>query len=101
MSSEELYCYYDLSGKPIKNLNKNKIMEVTIELFSEKGYNAVSIRDITKKVGIKESTLYNHFQSKQELGETIYYNFQMETAKIMPSLEKLDTILISCHQKYF
>lgn len=101
MSSEELHCYYDVLGRPIKNLNKNKIMEVSIELFSEKGYNAVSIRDITKKVGIKESTLYNHFQSKQELGETIYYNFQMETAKIMPSLEKLDTILISCHQKYF
>jgi AcrR family transcriptional regulator len=95
MSSEELYCYYDLSGKPIKNLNKNKIMEVTIELFSEKGYNAVSIRDITKKVGIKESSLYNHFQSKQELAETIYYNFQIETAKMMPPLKELDAILIA------
>jgi AcrR family transcriptional regulator len=101
MSSEELYCYYDLSGKPIKNLNKNKIMEVTIELFSEKGYNAVSIRDITKKVGIKESSLYNHFQSKQELAETIYYNFQIETAKMMPPLKELDAILIAMAPEEF
>jgi AcrR family transcriptional regulator len=68
MSSEEIPCYYDVLGKTIKNLNKNKIIEVSIELFSEKGYNAFSIRDITKKVGIKESSLYNHFHSKQEHG---------------------------------
>jgi hypothetical protein len=35
------------------------------------------------------------------MAETIYYNFQMETTKIMPSLEELDTILILMSPEVF
>ena len=36
---------------------KDKILEVAIDLFSKQGYHGVSIRNITKEVGIKESSL--------------------------------------------
>lgn len=50
---------------------KERIMEEALNLFSLKGFHAVSVRDIVKKVGIKESSMYNHFKSKQDLFDTI------------------------------
>lgn len=54
---------------------KEKIIDVSIDLFSKNGYNGVSIRDITKLVGIRESSLYKHFKSKEEILDTILENF--------------------------
>lgn len=46
---------------------KEKILNAALTLFSEKGYNAVSVRHIAAEVGIKASSLYNHFESKQDI----------------------------------
>lgn len=51
---------------------REKILETSIDLFSERGFNDVSVREITRAVGIKESSLYNHFKSKQEILNVIY-----------------------------
>ena len=34
---------------------------------SKKGYDSVSIRTIASNVGIKESSIYNHYSSKKEI----------------------------------
>ena len=57
---------------------KEKIFDVSIDLFSQNGYDGVSIRQIAqiaKEVGIKESSIYNHYQSKESILESIlsYY----------------------------
>ena len=36
---------------------KENILMVSLELFSQRGFSAVSIRDICKKVNIKESSI--------------------------------------------
>ncbi|WP_128103038.1 TetR/AcrR family transcriptional regulator [Paenibacillus sp. DCT19] len=87
--------FIDINGDRIQNANKNLILHVAIDLFSQDGYNAVSIRDITRKVGIKESSLYNHFSNKIEILETIYFNFRMDVANIIPPQEGLDEIVSS------
>jgi AcrR family transcriptional regulator len=51
---------------------KEKILDTAIDLFSQKGFNEVSVRDITRAVGIKESSLYNHFTSKQQILDEIF-----------------------------
>ncbi len=51
------------------------ILEVALKLFSKKGYSGVSIRDICKEVGIKESSVYNHFKSKQEIFQMLCQHF--------------------------
>ncbi len=93
--------YIDLKSQPITNSNKEKILNTAIDLFSNKGFNAVSVRDITRGVGIKESSLYNHFKSKDEILETIFWNFRMETAKIMPPVDQLETIFTFMGPKEF
>ena len=55
--------------------NKQKIFDISIDLFSRFGYNGVSIRQIASKVGIKESSIYNHYNSKESILDSIlnYY----------------------------
>ena len=46
---------------------KELILTDALDLFSEKGFDGVSVREIAKKVGVRESALYKHFKSKQEI----------------------------------
>jgi len=46
---------------------RDTILREALDLFSVKGYDAVSVRDIAQAVGIRQSSLYNHFGSKQEI----------------------------------
>jgi len=46
---------------------KKEIIHTAAQLFKEKGYNAVSMRDLAQKLGIKAASLYNHIASKQEI----------------------------------
>ena len=50
---------------------KEKIIETALELFSQRGYDGVSVRDIARAVGIRESSLYNHFENKRAIFDGI------------------------------
>lgn len=50
---------------------KERILEKALELFSARGYDAVSVGEIAKAAGIKAPSLYNHFPSKQAIFDTI------------------------------
>lgn len=50
---------------------KGKIIETALELFSQRGYDGVSVRDIARAVGVRESSLYNHFESKRAIFDGI------------------------------
>ena len=65
---------------------KQRILEKSLELFSTKGYDSVSVGEIAKAVGIKAPSLYNHFPSKQAIFdailETTSAHYQKDTAEI-------------------
>lgn len=46
---------------------KTEIITVAAKLFKEKGYSAVTMRDIAQAMDIKAASLYNHIKSKQEI----------------------------------
>ena len=50
---------------------KAKILEKALELFSKNGYDAVSVDQIAKAVGIKAPSLYNHFPGKRAIFDAI------------------------------
>lgn len=50
---------------------KQRILEKSLELFASRGYDAVSVGEIAKAVGIKAPSLYNHFASKQAIFDAI------------------------------
>lgn len=50
---------------------KQRILDTALRLFSERGYDAVSVGEIADAVGIKAPSLYNHFGSKREIFDGI------------------------------
>lgn len=46
---------------------REKIIYEALSLFSISGYDAVTIREIASAVGIKESSVYNHFENKRDI----------------------------------
>ena len=65
---------------------KRKILDKALELFSTQGYDAVSVGQIAKAVGIKAPSLYNHFPSKQAIFDAIVEStaaqYEADTGKI-------------------
>ena len=50
-----------------QNTRKEEIVVVASNLFKEKGFKAVSMRDIAEAMDIKAASLYNHINGKQEI----------------------------------
>nr|WP_321225470.1 TetR/AcrR family transcriptional regulator [uncultured Psychroserpens sp.] len=50
---------------------KDEIIQTAAKLFKEKGYSAVTMRDLATAMGIKAASLYNHINSKQEILKAI------------------------------
>lgn len=69
---------------------KARIMDVALHMFSERGYEAVSIRDICGEVGIKESTLYYHFKNKQDILDSLFIRFEEHVNSLLNVLHSPD-----------
>ena len=50
---------------------RERIIEVSLELFAQRGFLGSSVRDIAKAVGVRESALYRHFKNKQDILDQI------------------------------
>jgi AcrR family transcriptional regulator len=46
---------------------RNKIFAIAAHLFAQKGYNGVSMREISEKTGVSKPTIYYYFGSKEEI----------------------------------
>lgn len=46
---------------------RDQIAAAALDLFDQRGYHATGMQDIAQAVGMRASSLYNHFSSKQEL----------------------------------
>ncbi|MBV1848966.1 TetR/AcrR family transcriptional regulator [Catellatospora tritici] len=44
-----------------------RIQAVALELFTEHGYDATSLREIAERLGVTKAALYYHFKSKEEI----------------------------------
>lgn len=67
---------------------KQKILDVSLDLFSQKGFSAVSIRDICAQVNIKESSVYYHFKNKQAIFDELLHRFEQVATDMMVRLEQ-------------
>ncbi|MDD9149943.1 MULTISPECIES: TetR/AcrR family transcriptional regulator [unclassified Sporolactobacillus] len=68
---------------------KQDIFDCALALFSKSGYNGVSMRDIAGKVGIKGSSIYNHYAGKEAIMDDICQAFVRTLAVSRPPLEKV------------
>lgn len=80
---------------------KSEIIKTAAKLFKDKGYSAISMRDLAQAMGIKAASLYNHISSKQAILESIIITIAEEFTAGMDTIlssnlntiQKLDAII--------
>lgn len=87
---------------------KKDIIKSALDLFAEKGYDGVSVRDIAKTAGVSEAALYKHFKGKEDLALYIFnaiiqnYSDRLLLLKDQPlsSIDKLCKIVEYTYDLY-
>jgi len=80
---------------------KIDIINSAARLFKEKGYSAVTMRDLAKELNIKAASLYNHIASKQEILGLIVISLAEEFTEVMneilqsevSTVDKIDRVI--------
>jgi uroporphyrinogen III methyltransferase/synthase len=76
-----------------KSLKRKKIIEAASLLFAQKNYHEVMMDDVAKLASIAKGTVYNYYESKEELYFSI---MQLRMEKLISSLrEKISTEMSS------
>ncbi|KHD36650.1 TetR family transcriptional regulator [Clostridium acetobutylicum] len=76
-----------------KRNTKQKIFEAAAKLFAKEGYNGVSMRQIAREVGIRESSIYNHYKNKEEILSSLFDYFVKTLTKCRPTEEEIEKML--------
>ena len=74
---------------------KLEIITIAAQLFKEKGYSAVTMRDIAQAMNIKAASLYNHIKSKQEILVLIIIEIAEEFTHVMNDIVASKTTVVN------
>ncbi|MEK4228199.1 TetR/AcrR family transcriptional regulator [Solibacillus sp. FSL H8-0538] len=84
-------------------MSSQRIKDTALKLFTEKGYEGTSLADIAEVVGMKKSSIYNHYKSKDDLflsifetcsqGELTFYKRFFANDAMLPTLQLLKTFI--------
>jgi AcrR family transcriptional regulator len=67
---------------------KEELLDAALELFSAKGYEGTSVRDIARSVGLSESGLYAHFNGKRAIFDAVFARLgPLSAIEILGSLD--------------
>ncbi|MFC0473463.1 TetR/AcrR family transcriptional regulator [Halalkalibacter kiskunsagensis] len=77
---------------------KEKIIEVSIDLFGQNGFIETSIQDIVEALGVTKGTFYYYFKSKEELLMEIHLRYIED---LLLSQEEITNKTMTSEQKLF
>ncbi|HEX4645840.1 MAG TPA: TetR/AcrR family transcriptional regulator [Verrucomicrobiae bacterium] len=74
-------------GKRVENKEKtrNAILRAALELFAKRGFHRTTTKEISRRAGIAEGTLFNYFPTKEDLA---LYFFERELDGLMDWFRK-------------
>lgn len=78
----------------VEGTRRDEIIKTAARLFKERGYNAVTMRDLATAMGMKAASLYNHISSKQEILKAIIISLAEEFTQEMKSIKDADLEVI-------
>jgi AcrR family transcriptional regulator len=64
---EKRRIYMEKKYSPRVKRTREKILRSAVEIFSQKGFQASTIREIARLAGVNDLTVYRHFESKEKL----------------------------------
>ncbi|GGC96674.1 TetR/AcrR family transcriptional regulator [Halopseudomonas salina] len=67
---------------------RGKLLQAAAHLFSTRGFDRTTVRDLAARVGIQSGSLFHHFRSKDDIlravmEETIHYNLALMRGALM------------------
>ncbi len=71
---------------------KERILDAALEIFARDGYAGANIKDIAESVGLVKSAFYRHFESKEEIWNTVlqrmeeYYSSHFDSSGNLPDI---------------
>ena len=60
---------------------RKELINKCFDIFSEKGYSSVTMREIASEIGVSTGTLYHYFPSKESLFEQLIVYLSYEDTK--------------------
>lgn len=75
--------------------DQNSMLEVIVQLFMDRGYDASSLDMIAKRLGLSKSAVYHHFSSKSEMLEIALERALGELERVFDDAEaeEVDAVL--------
>lgn len=70
---------------------KSQILTTAARLFKERGYSAVTMRDLAAALDMKAASLYNHISGKQEILTILILEVAHEFTNGMKQVESDDS----------
>lgn len=68
---------------------RERILDIALELFTERGYDKTSIRDIAERLGTTKAALYYHFKSKADILLELHLRLHGLGQRLLDQLEAL------------
>ena len=84
---------------------KERILTAALEMFSRNGYAGTNIRELTGSLGLGKSSMYRHFDSKEEIWNTLldemiaYYGSHFGSPENLPPVPDTAEELVSLTMK--
>ena len=79
---------------------KERILALALEKFSQNGYAGTNVRELTASLGLVKSSMYRHFESKEEIWNSLldemiaYYDERFGSPEHLPPVpDSLDDLL--------
>lgn len=66
---------------------EEKLLYCALKLFAKRGFGAVSVRDISSEVGVRESAMYKHYKNKEALFDKIINLTMLRIQEFQESLK--------------
>ncbi|EPO9608340.1 TetR/AcrR family transcriptional regulator, partial [Acinetobacter baumannii] len=62
---------------------KDRILQISLQLFNERGERSVTTNHIAAELGISPGNLYYHFRNKHEIIKELMHQYQVETLEML------------------
>jgi AcrR family transcriptional regulator len=70
-----------------KARTRRAIADAAARLFADRGYEQVAVSDVAREAEVSEQTVYNYFQSKEQLVTDLHQHFEEELDRLIRTRE--------------
>lgn len=82
----------------MENTTKNRILDEALILFAEKGYKGANLRDLATRLDLSKSALYKHYNSKEDIWNSLLDKMESYYAERFGSESNLSPQPNSCDE---